>query len=144
MSEETKIYCPFTIDDKFGRMSYEINPSANCIEIRRPIFSNEGDKIKTSFSGNLYYTLDDTTSTYPLGYLYSKGLGNKGNKYNKQYRKEVLWDFGDGTKKVGYNVEHYYKKPGRYCITCTFFDINRKGYKNSFCAYVIVKELLPT
>jgi hypothetical protein len=81
---------------------------------------------------------------YSLGYLYTKGLGNKGNKYNKQYRKEVLWDFGDGTKKMGYNVEHYYKRPGRYCITCTFFDVNRKGYKNSFCAYVIVKELIPS
>lgn len=144
MSEETKIYCPFAINDKFGRMSYEIKPSANCIEIRRPIFSNEGDKIKTSFSGNLYYTSDNSISTYPLGYLYTKGLAKKGVKYNKQYRREVLWDFGDGTKKMGYNVEHYYKKPGRYCITCTFFDINRKGYKNSFCAYVIVKELIPT
>jgi hypothetical protein len=40
MSEETKIYCPFAINDKFGIMSYEVKPSANCIEIKRPIFSN--------------------------------------------------------------------------------------------------------
>ena len=137
MSEETKIYCPFAINDNFGIMSYEVKPSANCIEIKRPIFSNEGFKIKTSFSGKI--------SSYNLGYLYTNGLANStGKKYNKQYRREVLWDFGDGTKKMGYSVEHYYKKPGRYCITCTFFDINRKGYKNSFCAYVIVKELIPT
>ena len=137
MSEETKIYCPFAINDKFGDIDSEVKPSANCIEIRRPIFSNEGFKIKTSFSGKI--------SSYNLGYLYTNGLANStGKKYNKQYRREVLWDFGDGTKKMGYSVEHYYKKPGRYCITCTFFDINRKGYKNSFCAYVIVKELIPT
>ena len=137
MSEETKIYCPFAINDNFGIMSYEVKPNANCIEIKRPIFSNEGFKIKTSFSGKI--------SSYNLGYLYTNGLANStGKKYNKQYRREVLWDFGDGTKKMGYSVEHYYKKPGRYCITCTFFDINRKGYKNSFCAYVIVKELIPT
>lgn len=136
MSEETKIYCPFVIKDNFDTMASEIKPSDNSIEVKRALFSNEGFKIKTSFSGRI--------SGYDLGYLYTKGLGNKSDKYNKQYRREVLWDFGDGTKKVGYSVEHYYKKPGRYCITCTFFDINRKGYKNSFCAYVIVKELIPT
>lgn len=136
MSEETKIYCPFAIKDNFDTMASEIKPSNNSIEVKSALFSNEGFKIKTSFSGKI--------SSYNLGYLYTNGLAKKGVKYNKQYRREVLWDFGDGTKKMGYSVEHYYKKPGRYCITCTFFDINRKGYKNSFCAYVIVKELIPT
>jgi hypothetical protein len=137
MSEETKIYCPFAIKDNFDTMASEIKPSDNSIEVKSALFSNEGFKIKTSFSGKI--------SSYNLGYLYTNGLANStGKKYNKQYRREVLWDFGDGTKKMGYSVEHYYKKPGRYCITCTFFDINRKGYKNSFCAYVIVKELIPT
>jgi len=55
-----------------------------------------------------------------------------------------LWDFGDGTKKEGYSAEHNYKKPGRYKITCTFFDINRKAWVNDYCIYVVVKEVLPT
>jgi PKD repeat protein len=55
-----------------------------------------------------------------------------------------MWDFGDGTVKTGYSAEHSYKKPGRYKITCTFFDINRRAWTNSYCIYVVVKEVLPT
>ena len=139
MSEENKIYCPFLIKDNFGTIASEFKSDDFYVEVKRPLFSNEGFKIKTHFNGSI--------NGYSLGYLYDydKDEGwTKGNQYNKDYRKEVLWDFGDGTKKVGYNVEHYYKKPGRYKISCTFFDINRRGYQNSFCLYVIVKEVLPT
>lgn len=55
-----------------------------------------------------------------------------------------MWDFGDGTKVEGYSVEHSYKKPGRYKITCTFFDIDRKAWVNDYSITVIVKEVLPT
>ena len=68
----------------------------------------------------------------------------QGKYYQKKFRREVLWDFGDGTTKTGYSAEHSYKKPGRYKVTCTFFDINRKAWVNDYSIYVIVKEVFPT
>jgi PKD repeat protein len=67
-----------------------------------------------------------------------------GKYYQKKFRRQVLWDFGDGTKIEGYTAEHSYKKPGRYKVTCTFFDINRQAWVNDYCIYVVVKEVLPT
>ena len=72
MSEETKIYCPFAIKDNFDTMASEIKPSDNSIEVKRALFSNEGFKIKTSFSGSV--------SGYNLGYLYTKGLATNTKK----------------------------------------------------------------
>ena len=56
----------------------------------------------------------------------------------------VLWDFGDGHKEEGYSVEHTYSKPGRYKIRCTFYDINRCAWKNTYFLTVVVKEVIPT
>ena len=55
-----------------------------------------------------------------------------------------MWDFGDGTKVEGFSAEHSYTKPGRYIITCTFFDIDRKAWINDYSITVTVKEVLPT
>jgi PKD repeat protein len=48
--------------------------------------------------------------------------------YTSEYRKEVLWDFGDGEKVKGGQVEHYYKRPGRYTISATLFNYERVGF----------------
>jgi PKD repeat protein len=68
--------------------------------IENIIYSNSGYKITVKIDGN----------------------------YTQSFRKEVLWDFGDGEKVKGGQVEHYYKRPGRYTITATLFDDKRKGY----------------
>lgn len=64
--------------------------------------------------------------------------------YQKQFRKIVRWDFGDGTQIEGYSATHYYKVPGRYKISCTFYDIDRKGVDNAYSITVIVKQVIPT
>lgn len=60
------------------------------------------------------------------------------------YRKQVLWDFGDGTQIEGYNAKHVYTRPGRYRISCILFNIDRKGIQNQYYIDVIVKEIIPT
>lgn len=114
-------------------------------EILVPLFSHESYKIKTTFNTNLtYFGTSQTLSTDFAKMWFDYPDANNRNHYQKKFRREVLWDFGDGTQVQGYNVEHSYKKPGRYKITCTFFDINRRGWVNDFCIYVIVKEVIPT
>ena len=88
----------------------------NCVT--KPIFCHETYTIKVAFD-------------YP-------------NDYSKVYRRQVLWNFGDGTQKEGISVEHFYKKPGNYTISCLLFDFNRKVYENTFKIEVVVKELIPT
>lgn len=63
---------------------------------------------------------------------------------NIGYRKQVLWDFGDGTRIEGYNAKHAYTRPGKYRISCVLFDIDRKGTQNQYYIDVIVKEIIPT
>ena len=64
--------------------------------------------------------------------------------YTSEYRKEVLWDFGDGEKVKGGQVEHYYKRPGRYTISATLFDSDRLGHLQDYTVDVVVKDLIPT
>lgn len=118
-----------------------------------PLFSHETYKIKTTFNRNYVYK-GINESVHQNGSHFAKILvSEKSNKvihqyhnkyYQKFFRKDVVWDFGDGTKKEGYSVEHSYKKPGRYKITCYFFDIDRKSWINDYSINVIVKEVLPT
>lgn len=125
------VTCKFCILNMLGIMeTSSINDTTE--EVKKPIFANSTYKIRTSFNSNQKGASND------IGTI--AGIGN----YQKQYKKRVLWDFGDGTKKEGYYSEHSYEKPGYYKITCTFFDINRRGYQNNFSIYVIVKEVLPT
>ena len=139
-------------------------------EVRLPLFSHQTYTIKTTFNRNFTYRdtyikdssgndiidefgnpIKKTSDNFAT--IYTPSLGEnethllqsyEGKYYQKKFRREVLWDFGDGTKKEGYSAEHNYKKPGRYKITCTFFDINRKAWVNDYCIYVVVKEVLPT
>lgn len=65
--------------------------------------------------------------------------------YNSTYfRKTVRWDFGDGTIVDGYSAEHSYKKPGKYTITCTLYDLDRKPYTLKYQPSIIVREIIPT
>lgn len=48
----------------------------------------------------------------------------------ENFDREILWDFGDGTKIKGTSASHYYKQPGVYFINCTFFDRNNNAYIN--------------
>ena len=96
-------------------------------------------------------------STYPitttLDPSYAKDYGNlsfkdknplEGKSYQKLYRKSVRWNFGDGTEVDGYSATHSYDIPGKYTVTCTFFDINRQGIQNEYSLQVIVKQVIPT
>ena len=60
------------------------------------------------------------------------------------YRRDIRWDFGDGTVITGYNAIHHYKNPGKYTITCTFFDSRLKPAHNAVTITVYVKEVIPT
>lgn len=84
--------------------------------IENIIYSNSGYKITVKMDGN----------------------------YTSEYRKEVLWDFGDGEKVKGGQVEHYYKRPGRYTISATLFNYERVGFPLNYTVDVVVKELIPT
>ena len=84
--------------------------------IKYPLFNSNQYKIKVSFANSAYA---------------------------KKYRKAVRWDFGDGTVKVGPSAEHYYKVAGKYKITCTFYDIDRKPVENQYVVTAIVKEVFP-
>lgn len=128
-------------------------------EVRLPLFSHQTYKIKTTFNKNLQYqntfinSIDMTgndiiirkpTSHYGVLHFADTTNPYEGKYYQKKFRRQVLWDFGDGTKIQGYSAQHAYKKPGRYKITCTFFDINRQAWVNNYCIYVVVKEVIPT
>lgn len=114
-------------------------------EILVPLFSHESYKIKTTFNTNLTFLGNSSEHSFDFAQMWFNypDVNHKAH-YQKKFRRDVLWDFGDGTQVQGYNVEHHYTKPGRYKITCTFFDINRRGWVNDFCLYVTVKEVIPT
>lgn len=115
-----------------------------------PIFSTESYKIKTTFNRNLTFPeknqdgTDKTSQHFALLHFDGEQNTLEGKFYQKKFRRDVTWDFGDGTKITGYSAEHAYTKPGRYKITCTFFDINRRTWVNDYSVYVIVKEIIPS
>lgn len=111
--------------------------------IQRPIFAHPTYAITTTLdakynnNGSKYgvFSYKDAKETKPT---------YNGKSYMKVFRKEVEWDFGDGTTVRGYSATHSYSKPGKYTITCTFFDIKRQGYINGYSVQVIVKDVIPT
>jgi PKD repeat protein len=118
-----------------------------------PLYSHETYTIKTTFNRNHkfkgFHEGEEHNGSYFAKIHVDENsnpsiLKCNGKYYQKFFRKDVLWDFGDGTKVEGYSVEHTYKKPGRYKISCTFFDIDRKAWVNDYSINVIVKEVLPT
>lgn len=166
-SKDRHVICYFGIINLCGIMDTKNSFGSGYSEVIMPLFSHESYTIKTTFNRNLEYK--NTYMTDENGNVIYDEQGNprhlktdtfaminvpngenhplkdyKGKYYQKKFRREVLWDFGDGTTKTGYSAEHSYKKPGRYKITCTFFDINRKAWVNDYSIYVVVKEVLPT
>lgn len=132
---------PFGVINLKGLMTtHEVTPNnSNTIKnavVDQPIFAHESYPIIVTLDSN--WKSDFGIMTYKSSSSYT------GKKYQTLYHKHVLWDFGDGTVVHGYTAEHYYKLPGKYTITCTFFDINRLGVKNGYEVTVIVKQILPT
>lgn len=150
---ERQVRCYFGILNLSGLMNMKdvvIDGVTDYSQVNNPIFSTQSYTIKTTFNKSLSFKdrKDDegnSLTTHYFGTLYFNDQNPyDGAYYQKKFRRDVMWDFGDGTVKTGYSAEHSYKKPGRYKITCTFFDINRRALTNSYCIYVIVKEVLPT
>ena len=119
----------------------DVNDDGIC---KRPVFCHPKFVIETTFrksddpngeKDSMFGELQ-TGSTHQL---YTKTTVNAIG-----YRKQVLWDFGDGTQIEGYSAKHAYTRPGKYKITCILFDIDRKGYENEYSINVIVKEIIPT
>ena len=138
MNNTRKVSCPFGLLNIGGLVDTKPIMSIDDIigaEVTIPLFCHESYKIKPTFN----VSLDSS-----FGIISIKNDNNDGKYYQKKFRRMVLWDFGDGHTEEGYSVEHSYKKPGRYKISCTFYDINRCAWKNSYHIYVSVKEIIPT
>lgn len=86
------------------------------------LFTIEGSSITLSMSEDLIVSTSD--------------LDGDGNAISypifKKFDREILWDFGDGTKIRGLTATHSYKQPGTYSITCTCFDADGNPYRNNF------------
>lgn len=116
----------------------------NINELTHIVYAAKSFKITATLNPVFNKTQDDTTNSGNIGYIY-----NKDKKYlyfTKEggYRKMVEWDFGDGYITTGQYAEHSYRKPGRYKISCTFFDKDRRAIKNEYTIYVVVKDIAPT
>lgn len=131
---------PFGILNKKGTIETR---NGVCIN---PIFAHETYPITCTFD-NKYNIFNKEPKFGKLDYYVKDSYDAQlfdGRSYQKLYRKNVRWNFGDGTEIDGYSATHTYKTPGKYTITCTFFDINRKGIINGFSIDVIVKQIIPT
>ena len=139
MKTKRQVSCPFGLLNIGGLMKTKPIMNVDDVigaEVVTPLFCHETYKLKTTFNRNL-------DSKFALMEI-KDDVVNDGKYYQKKFRRMVLWDFGDGYKEEGYSVEHHYAKPGRYTITCTFYDINRCAWKNSYHVVVNVKEVIPT
>lgn len=128
-----------TFDVPFGLLNLQglmkINKD-NVVE--QPVFAHSTYQITTTLNpeysedfGIIYYRKDEENNF-------------NGKSYQKLYRKVVRWNFGDGTEVDGYSASHTYTIPGKYTISCTFFDINRQGIKNGYKIQVIVNQVIPS
>lgn len=148
-ADKRHLKCKFGLINLSGLMpmrnKVDENDAPLSSEIIVPLFSHESYKVKTTFNTNLTFfgAYQTKSSDFAIMWFDYPDVNHKAH-YQKKFRRDVLWDFGDGTQVHGYNAEHSYSKPGRYKITCTFFDINRRGWVNDFCLYVTVKEVIPT
>jgi hypothetical protein len=55
---------------------------------------------------------------------------------------KVTWDFGDGTKKVGLNVQHKYTKPGIYTILVSLRDYDGRVRVSKYRQKIHVAEFV--
>lgn len=101
------------------------------------IFTVSGSTVTLSFNDNqIVETSDLDESGNPISY-----------QIFKKFDREILWDFGDGTKIKGLTATHTYKNPGSYSVTCTCFDADENPYKNSYPKAeqtIKVVDILPT
>lgn len=65
---------------------------------------------------SLSYTLPNTP-------FYFTPVWSDPNSYKNFSQYQIYWDFGDSTSFVGPSAEHYYKQPGVYKVTATFYDL---------------------
>ena len=76
--------------------------------------------INSPVSANVYtsYTLSNT----PF-YFRPIWAADSGNEFLLYSQYQILWDFGDGTHTTGLSAQRYYKYPGVYNVTATFYNI---------------------
>lgn len=142
MAASEKIRVKFGLIGINGKMNVLTGGDLNGY-LTTPIFAHDTfpvtctiNSIIDSEYGKLDYLLynEQNAEKYPY----------QSQSYQKVFRKIVRWDFGDGTEIEGYTATHHYTTPGKYKITCTFFDIDRKGTKNVYSVSVIVKQVIAT
>lgn len=136
MSNTREIRVPFGLLNIAGLMEtsdVSIDQHTIAAKTQKPLFCHQSYKIKPTLNSNF-------NPTYGM----YKDESGSNRFYQKKFRREVLWDFGDGHTEEGYSVQHAYERPGRYKISCTFYDINRRAWKNTYYIEVVVKEILPT
>lgn len=67
------------------------------------------------------------------------------SSYKNIYHSRARWDFGDGTVIEGVEATHYYKRPGRYEISCTLYKGKREPHPEAVNKKTIyVREIIPT
>lgn len=131
MVRGSTVKVPFGILNLKGLMQHDADNV-----IQQPIFAHEAYEITTTL---------DPTYQEDFGILSFKEENPlEGKSYQKLYRKSVRWNFGDGTEIDGYSATHHYDIPGKYTITCTFFDVHRQGILNEYKLQVIVKQVIPS
>lgn len=103
--------------------------------------NNTEDDFEFSITNVIGEDIGDIIVYSNEGYMIKTKIG----KMPSGYRKNILWDFGDGNTKMGYEVSHYYTKPGKYEITCTLFNSRtREGKVFESNKTIHVKELIPS
>lgn len=127
-----------TVSCKFGLINIggivQTTDKNGYVQATKPFFCHQTFQFRPTFNRKMG----------DFGNLLWEGSEYNGKFYQKKFRRQVEWDFGDGTKIQGYSVKHHYERAGQYTITCSFFDINRRKYKNSYSISVVVKEVIPT
>lgn len=131
MVRGSTVKVPFGILNLKGLMQHDADNV-----IQQPLFAHETYEITTTLDP--YYQDEFGIMSF------SEDNPLEGKSYQRLYRKSVRWNFGDGTEVEGYSATHHYDIPGKYTITCTFFDIHRQGILNEYKLQVIVKQVIPS
>lgn len=109
-------------------------------KITRTIFAARSFPVTATLNPSFNEQSDDKTNAGQIGIL------NNDLYYSKEngLRKSVEWDFGDGYTGKGQMASHNYTLPGKYRISCTFYDMDRRAITNTYTVDVIVKDIAPT
>ena len=84
-----------------GFMQGELSEDGRYFETLNPVFNTDSYKIKTTFNRNIKYIHNgEEKITSSFGNVEFEDA-SKGDKiyYQKYFRRDVLWNFGDGTTK---------------------------------------------